>query len=63
LVATDDTATPLVVKDTAEIDLNLEDAEGSDGNAYVLKIREMSVCDDNGLPGKVLVVASEIFYP
>ena len=63
LVASDDTATPLAVKDTAEIDLNLEDAEGSDGNAYLIKVREISICDDDGVTGKILVPCSEIFYP
>ena len=63
LVATDDTATPLVVKDTAEIDLNLEDAEGSDGLAKVIKLREISICDDDGVTGKILVPCSPIFYP
>lgn len=62
LVATDDTTTP-TVKDGAEVDINLEDAVGSDGLVHPLKVRELAVCDEDGVQGAVLGVFSEIYYP
>lgn len=51
------------VAEDSEIDINLQDAQDSENNGKVIKLRELDYCDENGEAKKILIVASEPYDP